>query len=334
MSATRNGKIARLPKPIRDDLGRRIENGEQGKELVEWLNALPGVQDVLKEQFGGRPVNEQNLSEWKQGGYPEWLRQEEIRSLVSKLAEQSDDLDDAADGQEISDCFAGVLGAELARLATTLLEKETDPEKRWQRLCEVHRELSRLRRDDHRAVRTLIKRQNWIRKTERQDEEAARLAEQELIERHCAPLLAQAELRSMAGLFGGGDLGLDIAAHILELRKGLPPGTLGRKPIPGLAKPPSPTPDQSESNPIKPDQTQSSQFFSHNPVPVAHPPAQRAVNEAGARAGNPPAVRPKPKEDLTTGNCTAGSGKCSPGTSPSTPGRSRARSNGTLDVSR
>ena len=39
MSATRNGKIARLPKTIRDDLGRRIENGEQGKELVEWLNA-------------------------------------------------------------------------------------------------------------------------------------------------------------------------------------------------------------------------------------------------------------------------------------------------------
>jgi hypothetical protein len=68
--STRNGKIARLPKPIRDELARRIDNGEQGKDLVEWLDALPAVQDVLKEQFGGRPVNEQNLSEWKQGGYP------------------------------------------------------------------------------------------------------------------------------------------------------------------------------------------------------------------------------------------------------------------------
>jgi hypothetical protein len=102
MSAARNGKIARLPKPIRDDLGPRIENGEQGKELVEWLNGLPAVQDVLKEQFGGHPVNEQNLSEWMQGGYPEWLRQQETRSLVSKLAEQSDDFDEAADGQEVS----------------------------------------------------------------------------------------------------------------------------------------------------------------------------------------------------------------------------------------
>jgi hypothetical protein len=170
--STRNGKIARLPKSIRDELASRIDNGEQGKDLVEWLNGLPAVQDMLKDQFGGRPVNEQNLSEWKQGGYPEWLRQQETRSLVSKLTEQSDDLDEAADGQEISDCLAGSLAAELARLATTLLEKETEPEKRWQRLCQVHRELSRLRRDDHRAVRTLIRRQNWIRKTDREEEEA------------------------------------------------------------------------------------------------------------------------------------------------------------------
>ncbi len=100
MSANRNGKIARLPKSIRDDLGRRIENGEQGKDVVEWLNGLPAVQDVLKEHFGGRPINEQNLSEWKQGGHPEWLRQEETRSLAGKLAEQSDDLDEAAHGQD------------------------------------------------------------------------------------------------------------------------------------------------------------------------------------------------------------------------------------------
>jgi DNA repair exonuclease SbcCD ATPase subunit len=256
--STRNGKIARLPKHIRDELARRIDNGEQGKDLVEWLDALPAVQNVLKEQFGGRPVNEQNLSEWKQGGYREWLRQQETRSLVSNLTEQSDDLDEAADGQEISDCLAGFLGAELARLATTLLEKETEPEKRWQRLCEVHRELSRLRRDDHRAVRTLIKRQNWIRKTDREEEEAHKRAESELIERHCAPLLAQAELAPMAGLFGGGESGLDMAAYILELRKGLPQGSLGRKPLPGLSKPPSLSPNKSESDLIKPNQTKSS----------------------------------------------------------------------------
>jgi len=35
----------------------------------------------------------------------------------------------------------------------------------------------------------------------------------------------------MAELSGGGQLGVDIAARILELRKGLPLGTLGRRPL-------------------------------------------------------------------------------------------------------
>lgn len=47
MSNTHVGKIGRLPKNIRDDLGRRIEDGEQGKELVKWLNGLPRVKEVL-----------------------------------------------------------------------------------------------------------------------------------------------------------------------------------------------------------------------------------------------------------------------------------------------
>jgi hypothetical protein len=58
-----------LPKHIREQLAGRIDNGEQGKDLVEWLNGLPAVQEVLEEQFAARPISEQNLSEWKQGGY-------------------------------------------------------------------------------------------------------------------------------------------------------------------------------------------------------------------------------------------------------------------------
>jgi hypothetical protein len=38
---TRNGKIVRLPRSIREELNRRLDNGEQGKALVEWLNS-PG----------------------------------------------------------------------------------------------------------------------------------------------------------------------------------------------------------------------------------------------------------------------------------------------------
>ena len=41
---TRNGKIARLPLAIRQQLNQRLQNGELGQELVSWLNQLPEVQ--------------------------------------------------------------------------------------------------------------------------------------------------------------------------------------------------------------------------------------------------------------------------------------------------
>ena len=40
---TRNGKIARLPDDIREELNRRLERNVQGITLVEWLNSLPQV---------------------------------------------------------------------------------------------------------------------------------------------------------------------------------------------------------------------------------------------------------------------------------------------------
>ena len=34
------GKIARLPLFIRNQLNERLQNGEEGKELVRWLNHM------------------------------------------------------------------------------------------------------------------------------------------------------------------------------------------------------------------------------------------------------------------------------------------------------
>ena len=38
----RNGKIARLPRQIRDELNERLERSEPGPQLLAWLNALKG----------------------------------------------------------------------------------------------------------------------------------------------------------------------------------------------------------------------------------------------------------------------------------------------------
>jgi len=76
---TRTGKIARLPRDIRQELNSRLDNGEPGKDLVVWLNALDPVKAALSRYFDGRPINEQNLSAWKLGGFREWQRRKEAQ---------------------------------------------------------------------------------------------------------------------------------------------------------------------------------------------------------------------------------------------------------------
>jgi len=44
MSTTRIGKIGRLPRQVREELNRRLLEGEPGITLVDWLNGLPAVQ--------------------------------------------------------------------------------------------------------------------------------------------------------------------------------------------------------------------------------------------------------------------------------------------------
>jgi hypothetical protein len=255
MSITHIGKIGRLPKCTRDDLGRRIEDGEQGKELVKWLNGLSGVQRVLKEQFGERAVTEQNLSEWKQNGHPEWLRQEETRSLVSKLTEQSDDLDEAADGMEISDCYASVLSVEFVALTKKLLEEKTDTKERWQCLREVFQKLTQLRRDDHRAVRTVIKRDRWNREVEREDEEEEKRMEQESKKRLRSMCFSVLRNKTMADLFGGGEHGEKMAEMLHRIEFDLPLDDLVDTKLSGKTRPASVKPNPTESDLIQPNPT-------------------------------------------------------------------------------
>ena len=39
----RQGKIARLPRPLRNELNRRLADNEDGGVLLNWLNAAPAA---------------------------------------------------------------------------------------------------------------------------------------------------------------------------------------------------------------------------------------------------------------------------------------------------
>ena len=87
---SRIGKIARLPQNIRDQINEKLYNGEHGVQILYWLNELPVVQGIMQECFGGEPISPQNLSNWNQGGYLDWLAKTEIelntRDIFASIA--------------------------------------------------------------------------------------------------------------------------------------------------------------------------------------------------------------------------------------------------------
>jgi hypothetical protein len=145
---THIGKIGRLSQTRRDQLGQRIEDGLPGVEIIDWLNQQPDVHQVLADHFDGHPITEQNLSDWRTSGHLEWRRQAEASQTLRALAEEAAELQDLATRRQLIDQFALVLIVELYRQGMQLLAAETDPEKRWQRLCRINRELAQLRRLD------------------------------------------------------------------------------------------------------------------------------------------------------------------------------------------
>jgi hypothetical protein len=80
----RNGKVARLPKPVRDRINQMLHDGKTYQEIIE----------QLKPDTEG--LNEENMSNWKQGGYHDWINELNIseafrvkHEIALSLAEQS-----------------------------------------------------------------------------------------------------------------------------------------------------------------------------------------------------------------------------------------------------
>jgi hypothetical protein len=111
---TRNGKIARLPGFVREELNTRLDDGQQGESLLDWLHGLPEVQASLEENFQGAPITKQNLSEWRKGGFREWQVRRELCHHACQLAESVLEMNMALDGASLPGALAAMLAARYA----------------------------------------------------------------------------------------------------------------------------------------------------------------------------------------------------------------------------
>jgi hypothetical protein len=205
---------------VREELNRRLRDGEQGKQLVAWLNSLPETQSMLGQEFSGRPISEQNLSEWKRGGYQEWLTHQEALERVRNLATDASELTVA--GGALGDHLAIVLAA---RYATVLARWDGTADrtvaKNVRALRALCADIVELRRGDHSATRLKIEEDRL--ELERSKDEA-RMQERfeqwvkqpQIKERVCGKLSPEERQRRLRQIFEHGTDGPQPRAGLSE----------------------------------------------------------------------------------------------------------------------
>jgi hypothetical protein len=214
--SARNGKIARLPRPVRNELNERLERSEPGPRLLEWLNALKEVKKVVKEDFAGVPISKQNLSEWRQGGFEEWLARRDLCEDARDVTQLAEEMDDQDSQSVLADDVALVLAARFGSLIANWngeVDQKFEAKSRvLNRLC---RSVVQLQRGMHRAIRESFEMQGLTgEKVKRDHEEEKR--------KLLAPIWSTLRVDAMARMFGGGAAGRKIAKFILAVQNDRP----------------------------------------------------------------------------------------------------------------
>ena len=163
---SRTGKIARLPRDLRNILNTRLANGEPGPVLLAWLNSLPEVQATLDDHFDGRPVTSSNLSEWRKGGYQDWLSHCETMEWARLASDEAGELEQESLGIPLSDRLATRATVAVIRLIRKLESGNLEEPGQVRRLLQAVRVLTSHRACDQRAARLRMDLQRW------KDEEA------------------------------------------------------------------------------------------------------------------------------------------------------------------
>jgi len=109
-STTRKGHVARLPYEIREQLNALIRDGATAAELNAFL-----------EQNGHKKLNDQNWTNWRQGGYQDWLKEQAYLDTVRQKHETI--------RRELEAGGLSVLDKAIFEVATSLADSDIDPTK-------------------------------------------------------------------------------------------------------------------------------------------------------------------------------------------------------------
>ena len=120
--------------------------------MAAWLNQLPAVQAVIRDQFGGCKISEPNLSRWKTGGYLEWLAEQKAQRQSREIIAEAKELAAVTDSP-LTDHVSTILAAQYAVAMVEWRDGVTvELRHKLRALGKLTQDVSRLRRGDHRNI--------------------------------------------------------------------------------------------------------------------------------------------------------------------------------------
>jgi len=198
---TRTGKIARLPRHLRESLNIQLADGKPAKQILAWLNELDTVKNLMEIEFNSRPISEQNLSEWKNGGYQDWLRHQEAMDWMQARREEAGELTEDGDALPLSEEIAPMVALALGKLLHGLATNPDNQPEKHQQIVHLGRELNNLRKQDHEGVKLRILLAEQARKKKSRERSAESDGVSDRISMLWKALLKEQQIRDLLKAF-------------------------------------------------------------------------------------------------------------------------------------
>jgi Lhr-like helicase len=111
--AARTGKIARLPKEIRDVVNHMLRDGSPASAIIKRLEALKLKGATAADGLPIEIPTDMNLSNWKEGGYQDWLREQERLEEMRLKREMALELVRQNEGSKIHEAAIQLASSQL-----------------------------------------------------------------------------------------------------------------------------------------------------------------------------------------------------------------------------
>jgi hypothetical protein len=104
----RTGKVARLPKQVRDRISQMLHDGHPYAKILEAIGDE------------ARHLTEMNITSWKKGGYQDWLRENQENDLLRLKYDLAIKLVNGKEGDKIHQATVQVAAANMIHLLVDL----------------------------------------------------------------------------------------------------------------------------------------------------------------------------------------------------------------------